>query len=190
MLAKIKTRFLQPEFMRIMAYASGCFNDETYACILSSWQMGLGDMPDDLGLGAVDYKALLGLHFPQLEKTELILADRKNTLQRDDERHEVYKLLISYRAGHSVSEAWMAKIVAQACQGQDHLWQDMGLWSRGQLSELLQTNFPLFAKKNTQNMKWKKFIYKQLCLTEGIYVCRAPSCEVCDDYDDCFGDES
>ncbi len=38
-------------------------------------------------------------------------------------------------------------------------------------------------------MKWKKFIYKQLCITEGIYTCRAPSCEVCADYADCFGPE-
>jgi nitrogen fixation protein NifQ len=38
-------------------------------------------------------------------------------------------------------------------------------------------------------MKWKKFLYRQLCLEEGIYVCRAPSCEVCKDYDLCFGPE-
>jgi NifQ. len=39
------------------------------------------------------------------------------------------------------------------------------------------------------DMKWKKFIYKQLCEAEGLYVCRAPSCEVCKDYDQCFGKE-
>jgi nitrogen fixation protein NifQ len=38
-------------------------------------------------------------------------------------------------------------------------------------------------------MKWKKFLYRQLCLEEGIYVCRAPSCDVCRDYDLCFARE-
>ncbi|MFM8444786.1 MAG: nitrogen fixation protein NifQ, partial [Methylococcus sp.] len=33
---------------------------------------------------------------------------------------------------------------------------------------------------------WKKFLYKQLCEAEGIYVCRAPSCGECVDYADCF----
>ena len=39
------------------------------------------------------------------------------------------------------------------------------------------------------DMKWKKFFYKQLCQTEGIHTCRAPSCEVCADYQACFGPE-
>ena len=80
-------------------------------------------------------------------------------------------------------------IVSRACQGRDHLWQDMGLWSRDQLSSLMLRNFPTLAQQNTQNMKWKKFIYKQLCDAEGIYTCRAPSCEVCADYAACFGPE-
>ncbi|MBT8439314.1 MAG: nitrogen fixation protein NifQ, partial [Gammaproteobacteria bacterium] len=109
--------------------------------------------------------------------------------ERDDEHNELYELLHSHRANQSESEIWMAKIVAMACQGQNHLWQDMGLWSRSQLSELLMRNFPELAAKNVNNMKWKKFLYKQLCITEGIYTCRAPSCEVCTDYNNCFGPE-
>jgi nitrogen fixation protein NifQ len=38
-------------------------------------------------------------------------------------------------------------------------------------------------------MKWKKFLYKQLCEEEGLYVCRAPSCQVCVDYERCYGSE-
>jgi nitrogen fixation protein NifQ len=53
----------------------------------------------------------------------------------------------------------------------------------------MERNFPTLAAKNVHNMKWKKFLYKQLCATEGVYVCRSPSCEVCADYDACFGPE-
>lgn len=189
MLTKPETNLLEQEYTRLMDFASGQSNDETYACMLASWQTGAGFMPDDFGIGATAFQQLLASHFPGLDRASLKLPKRNYDEQRIDERDEVCKLLLSYRANASDSEIWMARIVAMACQAQDHLWQDMGLWSRNQLSDLLMRNFPALASKNVQNMKWKKFIYKQLCITEGIYTCRAPSCEVCADYDNCFGSE-
>lgn len=97
--------------------------------------------------------------------------------------------MLEARAGLDDSETWLAEIVACACMGMDHLWQDMGLWSRKELSELMHRNFPALAQRNDRDMKWKKFLYKQLCEQEGIYVCRAPSCDVCSDYLNCFGPE-
>jgi nitrogen fixation protein NifQ len=101
----------------------------------------------------------------------------------------VLALLLDFRSGLDPSELWMAKIVTAACMANDHLWQDLGLWSRSDLSQLMQTNFPELAARNVHDMKWKKFIYKQLCEREEIRICRAPSCEVCADYDKCFGPE-
>ena len=51
-------------------------------------------------------------------------------------------------------------------------------------------NFPGLARANSGDMKWKKFLYRQLCSSEGIYVCPAPSCGVCKDYAKCFGPEN
>ncbi len=189
MLATTEPNLLEQEYSRIMSYASGMTNDETYACMLSSWQQGAGMMPDDFGLGNDVFGQLITSHYPGLELKSLNMPGRGNDEQRNDEREEVFKLLVGNRANQSESEIWMARIVAMACQGQDHLWQDMGLWSRNQLTELLMRNFPSLASKNVNNMKWKKFLYKQLCITEGIYTCRAPSCEVCADYNNCFGSE-
>jgi len=189
MLANTETDMLEQEYRRIMTFASGHHNDETYACMLSSWQAGAGVMPDDFGLGEDVFDRLISDHFHGLENALPVAPGRKSDEQRDDECQDVYKLLHSNRASLSDSEVWMAKIVAIACQGQDHLWQDLGLWSRSQLSELMLRNFPALALKNDKNMKWKKFLYKQLCITEGIYTCRAPSCEVCTDYANCFGPE-
>lgn len=146
-------------------------------------------MPDDFGLGEEEFNKLLAFHFPRLNPSSLSRPGRNNDVSRDDERDDVFKLLYGNRLELHESEVWMARIVASACQGQDHLWQDMGLWSRKQLSELLLRNFPDLAGRNVNNMKWKKFLYKQLCNAEGIYTCRAPSCEVCTDYDNCFGAE-
>ena len=110
-------------------------------------------------------------------------------VNRYDELAELRDLLLLHRAGVNESEIWMAEMVAVAAMGRDHLWQDMGLWSRKELGELMMRNFPSLARKNNRDMKWKKFLYKQLCVTEGVYTCRTPSCECCSDYEQCFGPE-
>lgn len=83
----------------------------------------------------------------------------------------------------------MAHVVAAGCMAADHLWQDLGLPTRGELTALMRRNFPTLAARNVKDMKWKRFLYKQLCEAEGIYTCRAPSCQVCTDYHACFGPE-
>ncbi|MBL4832589.1 MAG: nitrogen fixation protein NifQ [Pseudomonas sp.] len=108
---------------------------------------------------------------------------------REDEWNELVELLSRHRCGLDDSEFLLAKIVAAGCMGGSHLWRDLGLSSRDQLSSLLQVNFPRLANANTQNMKWKKYFYKQLCEQGGGYVCRAPSCDTCAAYRDCFGPE-
>lgn len=165
-------------------------NSQLLATMLASQLAGLGVLPIRLGLGADEFDKMLQRHFNHLQ-TDLWSNDQEK--QKDDvrflERDDLIRLLLSYRAEQDQAEEWMASIVTDACMGSDHLWQDLGLINRRQLSDLMKTNFPALAEKNDQDMKWKKFIYKQLCIEEGIYVCRAPSCEVCDDYSDCFGPE-
>ena len=108
---------------------------------------------------------------------------------RDQECSELRNLLLQHAVSDDEETKWMAEVLVAGCMGGDHLWQDLGLWSRKDLTLLLQSNFPALAAKNDKDMKWKKFLYKQLCVAEGIYVCRSPSCEVCPDYSDCFGPE-
>lgn len=199
MLPRLKSGLLEETYRYVMDFSRGLSNDEIYACILSSWVAGTGILPANFGLNEDCYKQLLLTHFPDMDPVPFTIAMKNRNERcgnRDDEREEVYQLLLNYRThlSESVSkkmepETWMANIVSIACQGQDHLWKDLGLWSRDQLSKLMMDNFPLLASKNNRNMKWKKFIYKQLCITEGIYTCRAPSCNVCVDYKKCFSME-
>lgn len=102
---------------------------------------------------------------------------------------DLQKLLRDARAGRYASELWMADIVATACSGNNHLWQDLGLENRESLTELMQCNFPELALANSGDMKWKKFLYRQFCALEGIYYCPAPSCGVCVDHAKCFAPE-
>lgn len=108
---------------------------------------------------------------------------------RSDEYEDLLALLREYARDASDESAWLAGAMAAACMGGNHLWQDLGLANRQELSELMQAHFPRLYAKNTGNMKWKKFFYKQLCERAEVQACRAPSCAVCADYAGCFGTE-
>ncbi len=130
----------------------------------------------DVALG-LDWVALTG-------------ADRVEP--RLDEIEDLLSLLRDHAAvTHGTAEASEAVAYALACAslGNNHLWQDLDLPSRLELSALISHWFPGLAARNTQNMKWKRFFYKQLCLREELLICRAPTCGVCPDYAVCFGPE-
>lgn len=109
---------------------------------------------------------------------------------REEELADVLHLLLDHRADDREETFVLAREIATACLGENHLWQDLGLSDRGALCELLRRHFPALSAKNTGNMRWKKFFYKQLCEREGLNLCRAPSCGVCCDYRNCFGPET
>ena len=174
-------------YVELMSHAAGLPNDEVLAQMITSQIAGVGSLPPGLGLEEKDFSELLALHFPDVE---LVMRNAENIEDpRALERDDVLGLLLEHRAHRYMSEQWMAEIVTMACMANDHLWQDLGLWSREYLSRLMKQNFPSLAAKNVHDMKWKKFLYKQLCEQEGINACRAPSCEYCTDYLKCFGPE-
>lgn len=165
-------------------------NAEWLCQMLASWGAGLGALPDGLGLAAADFRALQDSFFPGIDLPGRAPSGRSADFSRMLERDDLIRYLSS-RAAHPerAETGWIAAILVAGCLGDDHLWQDVGLWSRQELTGLIAYNFPSVAAANCHDMKWKKFLYKQLCEAEGIYVCRAPSCAVCVDYPRCFGPE-
>ncbi len=178
---------LQTLYGRLMAFSEGLPNDDLFARMLASWQLGEGELPACMGLTPADFEAMLARHFPGFEPvtTKGAVPDP----ERAPERDELYQLIAGHRRNADPSEEWITQLMVAACMAGNHLWQDLGLWSRKDLSRMIGDNFPALAAKNDRDMKWKKFFYKQLCVQEGIYTCRSPSCEVCPDYADCFGPE-
>ena len=177
-------------FEQLMSRAGVYKNDFYLARILSSWIADLGVLPKTLGLSDANFRNLVNRHFSGHQIVENA-SYNKAEFDRDriPEWEDLVNLMLEFRAGDDVSERWIAEILSAACMGFDHLWQDLGLWSRGELTEVLRLNFPQLAARNNKDMKWKKFLYKQLCERDGTYVCRAPSCDVCADYKVCFGPE-
>ncbi|MBK1645521.1 hydrogenase [Thiocapsa imhoffii] len=177
---------------RLMARAAGVGNDQAFASMIATAAVGGGALPPWLGLDPAAFRCLLEHHFPGTTAHGLFdwVGGTRIADERVDEWNDLLRLLLMHKAGDSPSEVWMAHVVATGCLANNHLWQDLGLWDRGELTALMRRNFPSLAVRNVHDMKWKRFLYKQLCEAEGIYTCRAPSCEVCTDYYACFGPES
>lgn len=121
----------------------------------------------------------------------MLMASRRAT--REDEVQDVMDLLLAHAdpaAGPPDARRAVAETVAVACLGDQHLWQDLGLASRAELSVLMRHWFPALVALNGGDMKWKKFFYRQLCQRAGILICKSPSCAACSDQPLCFGPET
>ncbi len=118
-----------------------------------------------------------------------LLNGYPTALNRQMEVDDLKDLFFCHRSCEAPEATWFAEMIAVGSLGEDHLWQDLGLSGREDVSYILKHYFTGLSDKNTGNMKWKKFFYKQLCDLDGIKVCKAPSCSICSHYSDCFGPE-
>jgi nitrogen fixation protein NifQ len=141
-----------------------------------------------LGLAGAALRALFAAYFP--EEAELSAGLGEDAGLDQLEEPDLRALLTEHGSRGVREETWLAAIVARRSLGANHLWQDLGLSSRDDLSRLLLRHFRPLAARNSGDMKWKKFFYRALCERDGALVCKAPNCAVCDDVSLCFGGEA
>jgi len=142
-----------------------------------------GRRPLVRGLSEARFQRLINEYFHDLELSNG--ADMPSPA--GDEFADLLALLLESRAAPDERRAWLAHAIASATMGENHLWQDMGLPARKLLTQLMRENFPALAAKNTGDMKWKKFFYRQICERAEVPICKAPHCAECCDYGECFG---
>ena len=148
--------------------------------------------PYDQPIAGLDSAALAALQariFPDLQSPLPLAACPPLAPSQLDEFDDLLDLLLDHRSCLDDPSRWLAHAVATAAMADNHLWQDLGLPHRGELSALMQSHFSSLAQRNGGDMKWKKFLYRQLCERAGLSICRSPSCGVCSDYPQCFGPE-
>ncbi|ACL58875.1 nitrogen fixation protein NifQ [Methylobacterium nodulans] len=172
--------------------AADPFDAHVFACVLAlctAEAEALGEtLADRLGLRPEEVAAIEEVYFAPGAvgrsgvPTGLPVAVEEEVTVRD--------LLVAHRAERGSEEVWLAAIVARRAMEPDHLWQDLGLHARAELSRLMARHFPVLAAGNDRNLKWKKYLYRRLCEAEGFVLCTAPSCAACADFSVCFGDES
>ncbi len=147
-------------------------------------------LTEALGLERTDLGRLLRRYLPDRLS---LLADLPAAANRGAdalEEPDLRAYLLEHRAGRGEEEGWLAAIIARRSLQPNHLWQDLGLADRGELSWLFKRHFPELAARNRFDMKWKKFFYRALCEREGVPICKAPNCTVCDDAALCFAPEA
>jgi nitrogen fixation protein NifQ len=108
----------------------------------------------------------------------------------DEEVTMVRDLLLANRSSLGEVGHWLAAMIARRSMEPNHLWEDLGLRERSELTRLLERHFAPLAGRNTRNMRWKRFFYRMLCEDDGFVMCSTPVCTQCRDFDMCFGDES
>lgn len=82
---------------------------------------------------------------------------------------------------------WLAHALAAAGFGSRHLWQDLGLSGRAEVSRLMWLCFPALARQNTADLKWKRFLFLALGKQLGQPDLIPPHCTRCDEHAACFG---
>ncbi|MGF6972218.1 hypothetical protein QFZ94_000645 [Paraburkholderia sp. JPY465] len=73
----------------------------------------------------------------------------------------------------------MNDCIAHACLRPDHLWRDLGLAGRDDVTWMFTRYFPTLVERNIDNLRWKKFLASQCALPLGLEPGPAPGCPGC-----------
>jgi nitrogen fixation protein NifQ len=165
------------------------FDRHVLASILAAAVMDGGPLAERVGLSEQDLNDLLARNFPSAMVRAFAWLPRSAS-GSEDETIMVRDLLLAQRSTAGDVGHWLAAMVARRAMEPNHLWEDLGLRERSELSRLLARHFAPLAQRNTANMRWKRFFYRMLCEDDGFVMCTTPVCTECNDFDLCFGEES
>jgi len=181
---------------RLLGWGRGDPIEAPLASLIATQWIGAGALPPRLGLRAWGFRALVRRTFPGWPAHRAVPMPRRAVACRlhepgiAAERADLEALLRSGCAAPNPANRALSRVLAVGCLGYGHMWRDMGFASRAELRAMLFAVSPRLAGRNIHDMKWKKFLYRELCRSEAGYVCRSPSCDACPGYADCFGPET
>ncbi|MDD5242070.1 MAG: nitrogen fixation protein NifQ [Sulfuricella sp.] len=96
------------------------------------------------------------------------------------------ELLWDYRSCDDRMDWLVSHAIASACFGNRHLWQDLGQPGREDVSNLFSRHFSGLYGRNTQDLKWKRFLFEELGKRLRRPNLKPPACNGCDNYRSCF----
>ncbi len=165
------------------------FDRHVFASIISAAAMEGDAVAERAGLPADDLATLIARWFPAVRKVTAVWC-MQTSCAEDDEIAMVRGLLLANRSTAGAAGRWLAAMIARRSMEPNHLWEDLGLRDRTELTRMLERHFFPIASRNTKNMRWKRFFYRTLCEDDGLVMCTTPVCSQCTDFALCFGDES
>lgn len=163
------------------------FDAHVFAAILAIGAAESGALGLRVGLRDGDLRAVMARWFPQERPPGPSFPAEDE--DDDDEVGMLRALLLANRTVANDDSRWLAAMIARRAMERNHLWEDLGLRNRGELSRMLMRHFAPLARRNVHNMRWKRFFYRTLCEDDGLVMCTTPVCASCSDFDLCFGRE-
>lgn len=165
-----------------------------FACLISVAARESYHLARMLGLEETDLEALLCLCFPGMPYELLIQLATNEPGDAPRCNAEVLKIILAHVPRHAgfnqlQVSIWLARILATRSSLPGHLWVAMGLTERPQLSAAIRRHLPSLADANSEKMRWKRYLYKQVCELNGGVMCKTPDCSTCSDYHLCFAEE-
>ncbi|WP_168792060.1 nitrogen fixation protein NifQ [Paraburkholderia aromaticivorans] len=142
-----------------------------------------------LGLEQPAWRALLARHFARAA-VPAALPFAVTSSEHAAFVRTLHALLLTHASAtvHADDAKCLAAIIAHACLRPDHLWRDLGLAGRDEVTWMLTRYFPTLVALNTVNLRWKKFLAEQRALSLGLQPGPAPGCPGCEDYGHCFSE--
>ena len=163
------------------------FDRHVLACAIAAAAEEGGSLAAAAGLSVEELAIVLARFFPSAQGIGAIGAAAAS---EDVELVMVRDLLLAHRSTQGEVGAWIAAVVARRAMEPKHLWEDLGLRERTELTRLLNRHFAPLASRNDRDMRWKRFFYRTLCEMEGVVLCKTPVCADCTDFERCFGEET
>lgn len=145
-----------------------------------------------LGLDQDSLATLLATCFPDFDLTQL--TSHHTDVSAPETNNQVLDILLSHvptnNGGDIPISSWLAHIIAARASHSGHLWTSMGFIERPELTAAIRRHLPTLATANNQGMRWKRYLFKQVCDMNGKTMCKSPNCGDCSDYAYCFATEN
>ncbi|MGA7814721.1 nitrogen fixation protein NifQ [Caballeronia sp.] len=141
-----------------------------------------------LGLSRKELEAVVERHFPHaLDDVDPPIAVLLSPHSEFVSELRELLLLHDVTATTCAADAHcLATIISTACLRPDHLWRDLGLTGRDDVTDILQRHYPDLVARNVQQMRWKKFLAQEVALASGRVITHAPGCPGCEDFAYCY----
>jgi nitrogen fixation protein NifQ len=170
---------------------------QLFACAIAAARQEHGDtrqLATILGLTEENLAELLATIFPEFRVADL--PPQSSSIPPATEFNpEILAILLSHvptdvTGGRNQAAEWLARILAARAAQPGHLWLAMGLFERPELTAAIRRHLPTLAAANQQGMRWKRYLFKQVCEKNGGVLCKNPNCGDCSDYSLCFAPEA
>ncbi|MGE8658076.1 MAG: nitrogen fixation protein NifQ [Achromobacter sp.] len=122
-------------------------------------------------------------------RAQLLAYDARGLASPQPDFTRLLRVLLEACSAQATTTAWVTSVLTHACLRPDHLWRDLGLGGREDITALLTRHYPDLVARNTRNLRWKQFLAYAAFAHAGLPPQAAPGCGACEDHAFCYGNQ-